>query len=123
MIRIKRLTQNNMISTSPDSRETNLAQMLTRIRDVSQIADKVINSGEVPQNIDNALYIGDMVYISSELLKLSYKLINYLSEVSGNYRGNEVFAQYAKDLDVRYTAMQGKIDQFLNTVKQESQNK
>ena len=119
MIRIKRLTQNNAMATSPDSRETNLSQLLLKLRDINNLIKKIIDSGEVPENIDDKLYIGDMVYTSSEFLKLSYKLINYLAEISGNYKGNDVFATYAKDLDIRYVAMQGKIDQFLNTMKQQ----
>lgn len=120
MIRIKKLTQNNIIATVPDSKETNLNQLLMKMRDINNIISKIIESGEVPQNIDDKLYIEDMVYTSSEFLKISYKLINYLAEISGNYKGNDVFAAYAKDLDTRYIAMQGKIDQFLSAMKQQS---
>lgn len=122
MIRIKKLTQQNMFATSPDSKETNLSQLLLKLREVNSIVNRIIDSGEVPENIDDKLYIGDMVYTSSEFLKLSYKMIQYLAEISGNYKGNEVFAQYAKDLDTRYIAVQGKIDQFL-TAMQKAENK
>lgn len=119
MIRIKRLTQNTMFASSTDSKETNLSQLLTKLRDVNNLINKIIESGEVPENIDDKLYIGDTIYTSSELLKMSYKLINYLAEISGNYKGNEVFSAWAKELDVRYTGMQGKIDQFLTAMQQQ----
>jgi hypothetical protein len=122
MIRIKKLTQNNTFATITDSKETNLNQLLTKLRDINNLINKIIESGEVPQNIDDKLYIGDVIYTSSELLKQSYKLIQYLSEISGNYKGNEVFAAYAKDLDLRYVAMQGKIDQFITTMQQQEKN-
>ena len=121
MIRIKKLSQNSMLASSIDSKETNLSQLLQKLREINTIINKIIESEEVPENIDNRLYIGDTIYTSSEFLKMSYKLITYLAEISGNYKGNEVFSAWAKDLDNRYISMQGKIDQFLSAMqKQES---
>lgn len=121
MIRIKKLSQNSMLASSIDSKETNLSQLLQKLREINAIINKIIESEEVPENIDNRLYIGDTIYTSGELLKMSYKLITYLAEISGNYKGNEVFSAWAKDLDNRYISMQGKIDQFLSAMqKQES---
>lgn len=118
MIRIKRLTQKTVPATTTDSKETNLSQILTKMRDVNNLVSKILNSGEVPEGIDDKLFIGDLIYTVSEFLRLSYNLINYLSEISSDYQGNDVFATYAKELDTRYTAIQGKVDTFLNTMQQ-----
>lgn len=119
MIRIKRLTQNVMPASASDSKETNLSQLIMKMRDMINIINKIVDSEEVPDNIDDKLYIGDLVYTCSQFLKMSYTLLNYLAEVSDKYQGDKLFAPYAKDLDTRYTAIQSKIDSFLTAMSQQ----